>query len=92
MRGDSYLWIELGETLAELPLPDSEWVLRNRLEQEWTAAVGLPLTNSDTPIYLARLDPGSGLSRGNVVPRWWHDTGLVLLLDRYQGMRAAGTA
>jgi hypothetical protein len=90
MRGDSYLWQELRERFAETPVPDSVWTLRTQLEAAWETAVGQRLTNSSTPVHLARLDPGHGMSAGQVVPEWWHNTGLILIIDRYNGAIQGG--
>lgn len=90
MRGDSYLWQELRERFAETPVPDSVWTLRNQLEVAWEAAVGQRLSDSSTPVYVARFDPGHGMTAGRVVPHWWHNTGIILLIDRYNDAAQGG--
>lgn len=64
VRGDVHLWLELERSLAETPVPDGRWELQRLLEKEWEANVGTALTDSSTPIYVERFDPGRGMSAG----------------------------
>lgn len=84
-RGDVYLWKAMGEKLATTPLPSSPswWFqLRSVLERAYEDLVGEPLTDAPGQIYIAAFDPGSGMSAGQVTPRWWFTTGILILLDR----------
>lgn len=83
LRGDVYLWLELQQTLAHVPVPKNRWELERILRESWQAAMGLALTDSATPVYVERFDPGRGLSAGNVLPSWWHHTGMMILVDRF---------
>lgn len=83
LRGDVYIWGELGQNFSEAPLSDSRWRLQPQLEAAWAAAVGEQLTASSVPIYVKRFDPGSGMSAGMVLPAWWHGMGLPILIDRF---------
>lgn len=83
LRGDHYLWIELREQLAERPLPDNRFDLRDILFEAWERAMGKPLSDDDAPEYAERFDPGMGMSAGQVLPTWWWRTGIPILVDRY---------
>ncbi|QIK61964.1 hypothetical protein G7068_01135 [Leucobacter viscericola] len=83
LRGDTYLWGELKDVLADTPLPDNQWDLRKILEGAWESATGTALTNTSTSFYVERFDPGHGMSAGQVMPSWWLQTGMDILIDRF---------
>lgn len=89
LRGDVHLWRELQHTLRGVPLPASRWEFVRVVEGAWQNATTVALTDSRDPVYVERLDPGRGMSAGQVLPAWWHATGMMILLDRY--FTAAGT-
>lgn len=51
----------------------------------WSRPVLVPtrIRVSLNNLYFQRLDPGRGMSAGQVSPAWWHATGMMILLDRY---------
>jgi hypothetical protein len=91
-RGDVYLWKTMGEQLATMVVPSSpSWFeLRSVLERTYAELVGEPLTDAPGQIYIANFDPGSGMSAGQVTPRWWFTTGIPILLDRADAARGDG--
>jgi hypothetical protein len=91
-RGDVYLWMALEERLAATALPASWIELRSVIERAYEELVGQPLTDAPDPIYIAAFDPGSGMSAGQVTPRWWSATAIPILLDRAAATREAGGA
>lgn len=86
-RGDVYLWARLQERLAATPAPESWLDLRGLLERECALAIGQPLRDAPAQVYVREFDPGSGISAGQVSPRWWADTGIPILLDRAEAAR-----
>ena len=89
MRGDSRLWQELRSEFAETALPDDWYELRRLVETSIERRVGRrPSTYADPPSeYIAEFDPGHGMSAGHVHLRWWAQTGIPIILDRYEGLR-----
>ncbi|MEV7693222.1 hypothetical protein AB0N73_07795 [Microbacterium sp. NPDC089189] len=83
VRGDVHLWRELQSALEAIELPASRWAFQRVVEDAWRDATGVALNESATPLYVERLDPGHGMSAGQVSPAWWHATGMMILLDRY---------
>lgn len=91
-RGDSHLWKAMAERLETTALPSSWFELRSVLEHAYAELVGEPLTDAPGQIYLAAFDPGSGMSAGQVAPRWWFATGIPILLDRAEAVHEACSA
>lgn len=84
LRGDDRLWRELRTSLAEFPMPEDPFAVRDVVAAGFEANVGIPLTTDHRPIYVPRFDPGHGMSAGHVDPRWWADTAIPILMDRFQ--------
>ncbi|MBW9110696.1 O-acetyl-ADP-ribose deacetylase [Microbacterium ureisolvens] len=90
MRGDAYLWLALRAEFATTPLPPTWFDLRPMVLQAAEAIIGAPLEHTDDPIHVPEFDPGHGMSAGNVLPSWWHDTGIPILIDRYEAAHHEG--
>lgn len=86
LRGDPHLWRELRAALASQPAPGSAAELAQLLAQTFEQLTGAPL-DAQQPIFVARLNHG-GMSGGYVDPRFWAETGLPLLIERFR--RATG--
>lgn len=87
LRGDPHLWRELRDALAEQAVPASAAELALLLAQTFERLTGAP-PSGQQPIYVARLNHG-GMSGGYVDPRFWAETGIPLLLARYQASQSA---
>ena len=85
-RGDPHLWWELRERFATTPLPADEARLRALIEEAFVAATGSAIGARD-PVFVQRLAHG-GLTSGYVLPKWWRETGVPLLLERAAQLRA----
>lgn len=81
LRGDPYLWQEMSETLAALPLPPCEAQLAEILEATFERLVGLP-TSAEESVFVERHAHG-GMSSGHISLKFWRETALPLLLARY---------
>lgn len=82
LRGDPYLWQELADHFASVPLPDSEAQLAHLLTQAFAMLTGQPIT-SEMLIAVDRF-PRGGMSGGLVSPQFWRETAVPLLLTRYK--------
>lgn len=93
MRGDLYLWQALRSEFAGTPVPSSWFELRRIVIEAVERIIGQPLNAHADPVsvYVAEFDPGSGMSAGQVHMAWWVNTGIPILLDRFEAARA-GTA
>ncbi|GIF63402.1 hypothetical protein Ais01nite_14370 [Asanoa ishikariensis] len=87
LRGDSYLWRELRARFADTPLPEDWFALRKLLTDAIEQVVGETLSDGAAHVYLAEYDPGHGMSAGAVQLGWWAQTGVPILLDRYEAVR-----
>lgn len=87
MRGDTYLWTRLGQRFAEVPMPTSLFGVRDLVRYAIIDEVGIDIDRDDRDdregVYVKELSTGSGISDGNVLPRWWKHTGVPILVDRW---------
>nr|WP_288453629.1 hypothetical protein [uncultured Pseudomonas sp.] len=83
LRGDPYLWQEMSEALAALPLPPSEAQLSETLETTFERLVGLPTSAQESSVFIERHAHG-GMSSGYISLVFWRETALPLLLARYR--------
>lgn len=81
-RGDPFLWKELEKNLAALAYRKSTTEFVNLLEQLYEKLTGVSIAANKETIYLERFDRG-GMSGGCVSQRFWRDTALPLLRERY---------
>lgn len=87
LRGDPYVWRALRAHFATTPLPADRWEFERLIRAEADAIVGVPLRGREEPVHLTEFDPGHGMSAGAVMPRWWNDTGIRILIDRFEATR-----
>lgn len=85
LRGDPYLWQEMSETLATLPLPPSEAQLAAILDDTFERLVGLSPDSTQSSVFVERHSHG-GMSSGGISLVFWRDNGLPLLLARYHAV------
>lgn len=83
-RGDPYLWRALRAEFASTPLPADSWTLEKLIRARAEAIAGRPLGHHDEPFHVPEFDPGHGMSAGGVTPSWWNDTGIRILVDRFE--------
>jgi len=90
LRGDPYLWRVLRTEFAETPMPSSWFELRGIVFEAVERVIGQPLNEHADPesVYVAEFDPGHGMSAGQVDMPWWANTGVPILLDRFEATRA----
>lgn len=82
-RGDPYLWQEMSEVLAALPLPPSEAQLAEILEATFERLVGLPISAHESSVFVERHAHG-GMSSGGISLVFWREKALPSLLARYR--------
>jgi hypothetical protein len=81
-RGDPFLWKELEENLAALAYRKTTTEFVKLLESLYEKLTGVSIAANKETIYLERFDRG-GMSGGCVSQRFWRETGLPLLRERY---------
>jgi hypothetical protein len=84
LRGDPFLWDELVQRFAYLPLPASAEDLRALLEEGYARLTGQAL-DSDEPVRVDRYGT-DGMSGGLVSPDFWRREALPLLLSRHAAL------
>jgi hypothetical protein len=82
LRGDPYLWQELIQRFEGVPCPDTVEGVRVLLEEAFRELTGVPLSHPET-VYVQRLAHG-GMSSGCILPEFWRETVVPLLLGRFQ--------
>ncbi len=82
LRGDPYLWEEMETNFIAAPLPETADQLKVRLEAEFESLTGIPLSSEQEFIFIERLAHG-GMSSGGVSLRFWRETAIPLLIERY---------
>ena len=84
LRGDPYLWDEMRDYFADVPLPKTAVFLQTLIKEAFTSITNHPFpTETDhAPIPIKRFDHG-GMSSGLVSPDFWHDKAIVELTKRY---------
>ena len=88
LRGDPYLWQEMEQTLAAVPLPASPAAVDDLLASLYLQLVGeAPRAGRHT--FVARFAHG-GMSSGYVDADFWLTQGLPLLQRRLLALLAAG--
>lgn len=90
LRGDQYLWEALGREFSRTPLPASWFELRQLVVESIERAVRQPLIVEEdyASVYVADFDPGHGMSAGHVHLAWWLNTGIPIVVDRFEGALA----
>ena len=87
LRGDPFLWRDMGRSLGKKPLPDTEAQLVGLLENTFERLTGRALptqdaTNELVSIFVKKYTHG-GMSSGQVSPHFWRNVAIPLLLSRY---------
>ena len=85
LRGDPYLWRALRARFAATPLPTDSWELRRMIQTAAEEIIGTSLSTAEEAVHLPEFDPGHGMSAGAVHPSWWKNTGIRILIDRFEG-------
>jgi hypothetical protein len=88
LRGDPVLWARMARDFAGQPMPNSDRVLRAMIAAAFRRHAGRGWDGDDPIPVTALAGAGGGLSNGLVAPRWWRDTGMPLLVERWRA--AAG--
>lgn len=81
LRGDTYLWDELLETLADVALPKNRNEIENILDSAFRSATGKSLAFLDE-IEIRRFAHG-GMSSGGISGRFWRENGFPLIIERF---------
>ena len=81
LRGDTYLWDELLEALAGMPLPSDRDAIESILDTAFKSATGKSLAFLDE-IEIRRFAHG-GMSSGGISGQFWREKGFPLIIDRF---------
>lgn len=85
LRGDPYLWAELGNDLANQELPADIAELHGLLEAAFLKATGVSLA-ACANVRIERLEHG-GMSSGYVSGKFWREEGFPLIAERFLANR-----
>lgn len=89
LRGDPRLWERMREGFRGEQLPGSAEGLRSAIEAAFLEYVGEPIDAPlGTHLRVPSLVTGRGMSDGQVVPEFWRNTAIPLLLSRWSAARA----
>lgn len=80
LRGDRYLWLEMGEHFSQAPIPSDVHELHEKLEAAFLALTGESIA-SIKYIFVERHAHG-GMSGGCIFPEFWRDHAIPLLEKR----------
>ena len=81
LRGDPYLWRQMGTHFSSMQLPESVVELRELFERAFELITGHPLSSADC--FFVEGFAHGGMSSGQISPEYWRDKVLPLLLNRY---------
>jgi hypothetical protein len=81
LRGDPYLWQEMGIYFQVVEMPASSQTLQTLIEAAFEAITHHPLSTKNN-IYIERFAHG-GMSSGHISPQFWRETAIPLLMTRY---------
>lgn len=93
LRGDPFVWDAMRERFRGSALPADMWELRKLLEQAFAQIVGVRLGEGDDPdavVFREEFGIGSGISDGHVSLRFWSETAIPILLDRWAAVSEGG--
>jgi hypothetical protein len=82
LRGDPHLWREMRAHFEGVPLPSSTNELAAMIESTFHTLTGHHITEME-PFFTARYNTG-GMSSGYVLPKFWREEIIPLLLERSQ--------
>ena len=82
LRGDPWLWRDLAQRVDVLPEPANADAFVAWLEYEFQQLVGVPVTH--TEIVFVKQYAHGGMSSGCIDPRFWRETALPLLKQRFE--------
>lgn len=83
LRGDPYLWCELEQAFAGIPVPCSKACFIDCFEKFFKKLTNYPLNTEGESIFVERYARG-GMSSGQVSMEFWRKKALVLLLYRLE--------
>ncbi len=87
LRGDPFLWREMREFFAEVPLPSTSSLLVEHLEAAFQRFTGHPISTADF-FFIERFAHG-GMSSGHIAPEFWRNQAIPLLLERFDRTKYA---
>jgi hypothetical protein len=87
LRGDPYLWQALLERYGADDFPATAAELVKLLEAAYQEFTGQAI-EVDQPVYVEQFAHG-GMSSGYVSPTFWQQTGMPLLVERFERLRAS---
>ena len=85
LRGDPRLWERMRGEFRGEPLPISEDDLRGAIGAAFLKYAGESIDSPQRSIRVLSLAGGHGMSDGQVVPEFWRDTAIPLLVSRWAG-------
>lgn len=84
LRGDPYLWKELRNSLMEIESPLSQAAFEEALEHQFYHFIERHGKQTSEDIIWFEHFPQSGMSGGLISLKWWQETGLPFLKNRFR--------
>ena len=82
LRGDPYLWREMRDHFAAIPLPETFPMLVEKIDAAFLQLTGSPISAPES-FFVERFAHG-GMSSGHVCPEFWREIAVPLLGERYE--------
>jgi hypothetical protein len=82
LRGDPWLWRDLAQRVESMPEPANADAFVAWLESEFQQLVGVPMTH--TEIVFVKQYAHGGMSSGCINPKFWRETLLPFLRQRFE--------
>jgi len=81
LRGDPYLWMEMGEYFSTVQIPSSVSDLEKEIERAFLLFTGKTLSHREN-FFVEKYAHG-GMSSGGISPEFWRNQAIPLLIERY---------
>ena len=91
LRGDAGLWTELRVRFTNQPMPAARAELKSLVDEAIEEILVEATPYDRGSVHMDRYNVG-GMSQGLVHRPWWRETGVPLILDRWEAWAAARTA
>lgn len=82
LRGDPYLWEDMGRLFRPVPLPGSADILEAMLEAAFFVSTGHLISTDQEMFFIDRFS-GGGMSSGCVSPIFWREQAIPLIIERF---------
>lgn len=86
LRGDTILWDKIKESFKGEEIPETTEILKTKIYEKYFEFTGHELKFDDEIFYKDSMDNG-GMSRGQIMPAWWIEEGIPLIVKNAVRLR-----